>query len=68
LKTLKICIISGTLREITQRETAVSSLIDTRIFLDQYTRKGNKRDKKEDDQKKERITMKTRDFSNQREQ
>jgi hypothetical protein len=41
---------------------------DCRIFFDRYTRKGSKRDKKEDDQKKrERITLKTRDFSNQRE-
>jgi hypothetical protein len=40
---------------------------DCRIFLDRYTRKGNKGNKKEDDQKKEKITLKTRDFSNQRE-
>jgi hypothetical protein len=40
---------------------------DCRIFLDRYTRKGNKGDKKEDNQKKkERITLKTRDFSNKR--
>ena len=41
---------------------------DYRVFLDRYTRKGNKGDKREDDQKKERLTLKTRDFSNQREQ
>jgi hypothetical protein len=58
---LKICIVSGTLREITQRETAVSSLINTQ-------EKVIRGDKKEDDQKKERITLKIRDFSNQREQ
>jgi hypothetical protein len=40
---------------------------DCHILLDRYTRKGNKGDKKEDDQKKDRITLKTRDFSNQRE-
>jgi hypothetical protein len=58
---LKICIVSGTLREITQRETTVSSLINTQ-------EKVIRGDKKEDDQKKERITLKIRDFSNQREQ
>jgi hypothetical protein len=41
---------------------------DYLIFLDRYIRKDNKGDKKEYDQKKERITSKIRDFSNQREQ
>jgi hypothetical protein len=39
LKTLKICIVSGTLKEITQRETAVSSLIDTQEKVIRGTRK-----------------------------
>jgi hypothetical protein len=38
---------------------------DCRIFIDRYTRKGNKGDKKED-QKKEKIVLKTKDFSNQK--
>jgi hypothetical protein len=60
-KTLKICIVSGTLREITQRETIVSSLINTQEKVIMGTRKKTTR-------KKEGITLKTRDFSNQREQ
>jgi hypothetical protein len=39
---------------------------DCRIFSDRYTRKGNKGDKKKDDQKKEKIVLKTKDFSNQK--
>jgi hypothetical protein len=41
---------------------------DCHIFLDRYTRKGNNRDKKEDNQKKDEDNPRIRDFSNQREQ
>jgi hypothetical protein len=40
---------------------------DYRIFLDPYTRKGNKGTRKKTTRKKERITLKIRDLSNQRE-
>jgi hypothetical protein len=50
-KTLKICIVSGTLREITQRETIVSSLINTQEKVIMGIRKKTTR-------KKERITLK----------
>jgi hypothetical protein len=47
-KTLKICIVSSTLREITQWETAVSSLIDTQEKVIRGTRKKTTRKKGED--------------------
>jgi hypothetical protein len=60
---LKICIVSGTLREITQWETAVSSLIDTqekviRGIRKKTTKKGEDNiEDKEFQQSKETVVV-----------
>jgi hypothetical protein len=61
LKTSRICIVYGTLKEITQLEIAASSSTDIQEKATTETRKKITR-------RKMRTTQGIRDFSNQREQ